>query len=139
MTLRWNVLVEYLLDVGRSLCRHGFDRILIVNGHGSNSRSSTWRRGCSTSSTAGRLRVELLPDERGVGGLLAELRTRGRGGMAHACELETTLYLAIRPELVQMERGGTEIPAVRHAARVDGLVGRAAVVMPHWSALTSRA
>ena len=36
VTLRWNVFVEALLDQGRSLCHHGFDRILIVNGHGSN-------------------------------------------------------------------------------------------------------
>ena len=36
VTLRWNVFVEYLLDLGRSLCHHGFDRILMVNGHGSN-------------------------------------------------------------------------------------------------------
>ena len=36
VTLRWNVFVEALVDQGRSLCRHGFDRILIVNGHGSN-------------------------------------------------------------------------------------------------------
>jgi hypothetical protein len=36
VTLRWNVFVESLLDQGRSLCRHGFDRILFVNGHGSN-------------------------------------------------------------------------------------------------------
>ena len=36
ITLRWDVFVETLLDCGRSLCRHGFDRILIVNGHGSN-------------------------------------------------------------------------------------------------------
>ena len=36
ITLRWNVFVEALVDQGRSLCHHGFDRILIVNGHGSN-------------------------------------------------------------------------------------------------------
>ncbi len=36
VSLRWNVFVESLLDCGRSLCRHGFDRILILNGHGSN-------------------------------------------------------------------------------------------------------
>ena len=36
VTLRWNVFVESLLDQGRSLIHHGFDRILIVNGHGSN-------------------------------------------------------------------------------------------------------
>ena len=30
--------------------------------------------------------------------------------MAHACELETSLYLAIQPELVQMDRAVREIP-----------------------------
>jgi creatinine amidohydrolase len=32
------------------------------------------------------------------------------GGMAHACELETSLYLAIKPELVQMGKAVREIP-----------------------------
>ena len=30
--------------------------------------------------------------------------------MAHACELETSLYLAIHPELVQMDKAVREIP-----------------------------
>jgi creatinine amidohydrolase len=30
--------------------------------------------------------------------------------MAHACELETSLYLAIKPELVQMGKAVREIP-----------------------------
>ena len=33
--------------------------------------------------------------------------------MAHACELETSLYLAIRPELVQMDKAVREIPEWR--------------------------
>jgi creatinine amidohydrolase/Fe(II)-dependent formamide hydrolase-like protein len=36
VTLRWNVFVEALVDQGRSLIHHGFDRLLFVNGHGSN-------------------------------------------------------------------------------------------------------
>jgi creatinine amidohydrolase len=45
----------------------------------------------------------------------AELLARTRdsdqpGGMAHACELETSLYLAIHPELVQMDKAVREIP-----------------------------
>lgn len=36
VTVYWSTFVEYLLDVCRSLARHGFRRILIVNGHGSN-------------------------------------------------------------------------------------------------------
>jgi creatinine amidohydrolase len=45
----------------------------------------------------------------------AELLARTRdsdqpGGMAHACELETSLYLAIHPERVQMDKAVREIP-----------------------------
>ena len=36
ITVKGPTLIEYMLDVTRSLVRHGFRRILIVNGHGSN-------------------------------------------------------------------------------------------------------
>ncbi len=36
LTIRWNTFLEYLLDILRSLIHHGFNRILMVNGHGSN-------------------------------------------------------------------------------------------------------
>ena len=44
----------------------------------------------------------------------AELLARTRdsdqpGGMAHACELETSLYLAIHPERVQMDKAVREM------------------------------
>jgi creatinine amidohydrolase len=43
--------------------------------------------------------------------LLARTRDSDQpGGMAHACELETSLYLAIHPERVQMEKAVREIP-----------------------------
>ena len=128
VTLRWNVFVEYLLDIGRSLCRHGFDRILIVNGHGSNQPL--------VEMAARLLNVEhpravcmaswyLASTESKA--LLAELRESEPGGMAHACELETSLYLALQPELVQMDRAVREIPAA-HAQRPHGLGGRPALV-----------
>src|ERR1700680_3364257 len=36
ITIGWQTFIAYGLDVCRSLARHGFKRILIVNGHGSN-------------------------------------------------------------------------------------------------------
>jgi len=138
VTLRWNVFVESLLDQGRSLIHHGFDRILIVNGHGSNIPL--------VNMAARLLNVEhrsavcassfyLTSDESMR--VLEEHRTSGPGGMAHACELETSLYLAIRPDLVQMDRAVTEIPAsyTRHVFMdwSDGPLS----LMPHWSAITT--
>ena len=36
ITIDWKTFVDHLLDIGRSLVHHGFNRILFVNGHGSN-------------------------------------------------------------------------------------------------------
>src|SRR5690606_31041234 len=45
---------------------------------------------------------------------LTEERTSPAGGMNHACELETSIELFLRPELVRMDRATDEIvtPAV---------------------------
>ncbi|HEX8863411.1 MAG TPA: creatininase family protein, partial [Actinomycetes bacterium] len=36
VTIGWQTFTEYCADVGRSLARHGFRRLLYLNGHGSN-------------------------------------------------------------------------------------------------------
>ncbi len=112
ITIDWKRFVDHLLDIGKSLLHHGFRRILFVNGHGSNvplvdmaARLLMLERRDVTAATFWYLST---PES-------AELLARTRhsdspGGMAHACELETSLYLAIRPELVQMDRAVREIP-----------------------------
>jgi creatinine amidohydrolase len=138
VTLRWNVFVESLLDQGRSLCRHGFDRILFVNGHGSNQPL--------VDIAARLIGVEhrdavagscfYLQSARGKQ-VLAEVRDSPHpGGMAHACELETSLYLAIEPSLVQMDKAVKEIPDWdSEHVWLDWSDGPLAV-WPHWSGLS---
>ena len=137
VTLRWNVFVESLLDQGRSLIAHGFRRILIVNGHGSNiplvnmaarllnveHRDAVCMSSFYLTSEASARTIE-------------EVRTTPRGGMAHACELETSIYLAVAPELVQMDKAVSEIPdSYTEHAWMDWSDGPLAFT-PHWSALT---
>ena len=55
--------------------------------------------------------------------------------MAHACELETSLYLALDPELVQMERAVNERPPETEHIWMDWSDGPLKY-MPHWSALS---
>jgi creatinine amidohydrolase len=138
VTLRWNVFVESLLDQGRSLVHHGFDRILIVNGHGSNiplvnmaaRLVNLEHRGAVCASSF------YLQSEASLA-LLERERSSPRGGIAHACELETSLYLAIRPDLVQMDRAVREIPeAYTEHVFMDWTDGPLSF-MPHWSALTT--
>lgn len=138
VTLRWNVFVESLLDCGRSLCRHGFDRILILNGHGSNGPlvdlaarliNVEQRGAVCTASTL------YLTTPESIERLQAE-RASGPGGMSHACELETSLYLAIAPELVQMDKAVREVPDWTENIWSDWPGAGPLSYMPNWSGLT---
>ena len=138
VTLRWNVFVESLLDQGRSLCRHGFDRILLVNGHGSNAPLvdmaarliNVEHRGAVCMAST----LYLSSPESSE--VLEEHRTSRYGGMSHACELETSLYLALREDLVQMDKAVEEIPAWNENVANDWPAGGPLSYWPHWSAFT---
>jgi creatinine amidohydrolase len=112
ITIEWNRFVEYLVDIGKSLIHHGFRRILFVNGHGSNvplmdmaARLLMLERRDVIAATFWYLSTPASLE------LLERTRDSDQpGGIAHACELETSLYLAIRPQLVQMDKAVREIP-----------------------------
>jgi creatinine amidohydrolase len=138
VTLRWNVFVEALLDCGRSLCRHGFDRILIVNGHGSNAPlvdiaarliNLEHRDAVCMAST-----LYLTTPESAA--LIERERDSEPGGMSHACELETSLYLALAPELVQMDKATREIPDWTENVFSDWPGAGPLSYWPHWSGFT---
>jgi creatinine amidohydrolase len=65
-----------------------------------------------------------------------DARDSDRGGMAHACELETSLYLHIDPEAVDMDKAVDErgYPATQHAWMdwSDGPLK----LMPWWSSFS---
>ena len=71
-----------------------------------------------------------------------EIRESDFGGTSHACEFETSLYLALKPELVQMEKAVDERSPMSSSFRFDllsgGIAGSASAnLMPYWSALTA--
>ena len=138
VSLRWNVFVESLLDCGRSLCRHGFDRILFINGHGSNAPLVDMAARLLNLEHRGAVCMAstLYLTTPGSAELLARERDSGPGGMSHACELETSLYLALEPELVQMDKAVREIPARTEIVFSDWPGSGPLSYMPHWSGLT---
>jgi creatinine amidohydrolase len=102
-------IVRYVTDIGVSLARHGFQKILIVNGHGSNVPflDIAARNITNTSSAIAAMASwwSLIPRE-----LLTALReSEYPGGMAHGCELETSVLLHLRPDLVQMDKAEKDI------------------------------
>jgi len=104
--------LDYMLDITRSLVHHGFRRILIYNTHGSN---APW------VDIVARLTVVEHPDREvwcsvaNPGGLpeynrrLQEI-LEVRGGSSHSGEAETSMMLAIRPDLVDMGKARREMP-----------------------------
>ena len=138
ITIGWKTFVDGLVDVGKSLFHHRFTRILFVNGHGSNvplvdmaARLLMVDRPDCTAATfwylSGPRSAQLLRETR---------ESDVPGGMAHACELETSLYLAIRPDLVQMDKAVREIPEWdSEYVWLDWSDGPLSV-WPHWSGLS---
>jgi len=98
--------IDYCVGVCKSLAYHGFKRIVLVDGHGSNEHllefvarrtiletdalaaSFMWWNLLRTDPTfIASFRESVFP-----------------GGCAHACEVETSMYLHLCPEKVQMDQ-----------------------------------
>jgi creatinine amidohydrolase len=110
ITIGAHTLIDYGVDVCRSLAHHGFKRILIVNGHGSNTPFIDIIARLSVVETgvlAAAVNYWAAP---GVREVAEAMRESDRvGGMNHACEFETSLYLALRPDLVDMSKAAREL------------------------------
>jgi len=99
-------------DLVGSMAEHGFRSFALLNGHGGNINK--------ISLMAEKLRYRRGPPLKVVGitywHLIAEeiraIRESPLGGMGHACELETSLMLATRPELVRRERMEADGPTL---------------------------
>src|SRR5271154_929304 len=109
IAIEGQTIINYVTDIGRSLAHHGFRKILLVNGHGSNVPFLDVAARNITNRTEAICAMapwwSLIPKE-----LLQELReSEYPGGMAHGCELETSVLLHLRPDLVQMELAERDI------------------------------
>lgn len=122
--------VHYCADVGKSLGRQGFRRAIFVNGHGSNAhllelaaRLVTLQ---STAKCASLSHWDLAKEA------FAEVReSEYPGGTSHACEFETSIYLHICPERVQMELA---VPGIRRKTKYffEDLMGGSPVKFTDW-------
>ncbi|NJN82810.1 MAG: creatininase family protein, partial [Caldilineaceae bacterium] len=69
------------------------------------------------------------------------LRESDFGGASHAGEYETALYLALRPDLVQMDKAVDERSTLSASFQTDLLAGKradgsVASLMPWWSSMS---
>jgi creatinine amidohydrolase len=108
ISLRLETMSDLLVDICASLLRHGFYRLLFLNGHGGNIGVLT--------ATALRISEELGVSPavtsywQLVRDVLVEIGESAKGGMGHACEMETSLQLHLRGALVAMDQAGPDMP-----------------------------
>ncbi len=110
ITLRAETLLALVEDVVASLVRHGFRRILIVNGHGGNNGLIDVLASTLGNTHYGKARIAALTYFTLARDAIAKLRKSKPGGMGHACEFETSMVQHLRPELVRIEQAETCYP-----------------------------
>jgi creatinine amidohydrolase len=131
ITIRPEHLEAFVLDITMSLAHHGFRKILLADGHGSNmpildlaARKTIIQ---SEALCACFIWPSLITD------LIAETRESPfPGGMAHACELETSVYLYLNASAVQMDKAEKEIGFQASKYCWQDLGGGSPVHMMEW-------
>ena len=102
----WETFIKQVLDVTKSLAYHGFKKIILLNGHGSNMPNldlAARRTNLETDAECvliawwNLLTVDktFLPSWR---------ESKFPGGCSHACELETSLYLYLDEDGVRKDK-----------------------------------
>ncbi|MEM7803022.1 MAG: creatininase family protein, partial [Chloroflexota bacterium] len=143
LTIGWETFVHYVRDICVSLATHRFTHILIVNGHGSNTSLLDMAARLTVLATEGKVACAAvnhwgIRQARAVGNAA---RHSDYGGASHAGEYETALYLALKPELVDMEKAVDEFSPLPPSFQTDLLKGKRtdgsiASYMPYWSTMS---
>jgi creatinine amidohydrolase len=103
LSLRPNTLVSVVVDLLESAYQHGFRRILILNGHGGNTAAIQTALAEALNELHGlQVRVGIWWREPEVRAVMEDAFPGEPGGHANASE--TSMVLAIRPDVVRLER-----------------------------------
>src|ERR1700722_3470729 len=100
-TLSLSTYYAVLRDHCQSILRAGFEKILIVNGHGGNIAALN----AFTTELARELKAPIATTTYIMGGLEeTKAILEDQDGIQHACEGETSMMMAVKPDLVDRSR-----------------------------------
>jgi len=102
LTITQPAMYAYLFEICRCVYANGGEKLMILNSHGGNQtclQSVVNEIGATLGKQAVLVRYWDL-----IAGVIGAIRESGPGGMGHAGELETSLMLHFRPDLVHTDR-----------------------------------
>jgi len=119
ISLQVETLTNTIRDIAVSLRNSGLTKIFIINGHGGNR--------ATIDSTLIKLKHE-YPDTDVFSFTIidlvkkkySEIRKSAKRMVGHADEIETSMMMAITPELVDMQKAILEQPALSEAVSFEG-------------------
>jgi creatinine amidohydrolase len=128
-------LLHFMFDITRSVAHHGFERILIADGHGSNMPILDLvarRTNLETNALCATFIWPSLAPE-----AIRQVRESGRSGMAHACELETSVYLHLDAARVRMDKARKHVGMPESEfIWMDLMEGSPVMLMDRWTRFT---
>jgi creatinine amidohydrolase len=117
ITLKPETFRHIILDAIESLSRHGFKRVLVINGHGGNTVTIDY----AIQEASKRFHVTTLLAKSVPAAPAEASRAALKDFDLHAGKDETSLVLHVRPELVEMERMKDFAPTVRFPNEISKL------------------
>ena len=118
ITLGFPAFSAMVEDVCRSVLRHGFKRIVLLNAHGGNENALR----TITDELTPKLGAPIVQFTYWYAAAVAIARIlETQSALMHACEAETSMMLAVRPELVAMDR--VELAKANSSPDVADVVG----------------
>ena len=132
ISLRIETFINLVYDYLCSLIDHGFKRILVINGHGQNygALRVALRKIYEDKGTP----VALIPLCLSLAKPVAEeYRKSELGGIMHAGELETSLMLVLRENLVDLSKAVKEVPKPPSTILTADLTAPGKIFLTTWS------
>jgi len=130
ITLDFPAFAAVIEGVIRSILHHGFRRIVLLNAHGGNENALR----VITDELTPKLGVPIVQFTYWYAAAVPIAKIlETQGGLTHACEAETSMMMAIHPELVAADR--IHLAAANTTPDLDDIVGGGVY---RWRSLGSR-
>lgn len=108
VTLGNTTVEDVICETAESMARHGVRHLILINGHEANSASMKYASRRLWDNPEIKVWRLFYPDLAAVMAQYCESPTWH--GIVHACEFETSLMLAVAPDLVEMDKAVREYP-----------------------------